>query len=858
MAPREEIAKVLGEYRGATGDQERLSTLLFLERLVQPSDREALELLIEVNTSSGTALLRDMAGKILERLKKRFQKNRQACAAASAPGGTVPAPPASAASPPPSPPSPSAVASGGAPVAVPAPPGMPPPPVHANPALEKFLQFLGHPQSDFRMKAVQAALQVNLFEAVPYLSAKAAEETDPQVLVALLRAIGTLGDEAVLPQLVGFLDNPDPAIRAAALEGLDGLKTEAKYQHFVKLMGDEANEVRAAAVKALGTYGRPNLMRLLTTMAESGDPAGKMATFNLLDNMSGGEVNDLLYRLADDPSPNVRTHALLMMGKKGDERIMAKAERLLSEGAESDLEALMLGLDSFRADNNVLSQKRGRAKAIMAKIRARLSGKSADDLLMMPDELANTAVRGPEEAAVLKAKLKALRDKRREVDAYLNEPEEEEASAPRRHKGGGARRGDDNSDRILSRFNFLTRITFVLRWAALGSVLVGGLIYMRGYIAGSVSEAKNARVALELDRLAGVMRAFEVGGSHYSDTTLNGLVGKGLMEVPKDPWSEEYKIDPFWRKLYSSGADRTSRTTWVLETLRSGELNGNDDTAKFYSPEKPGRLWITIAQDDFRQTFQMVADGTNPSVVTTGDLAALPESPALGRGGAQTAFVGRDREQQLNLYVGRALFLDAEPVPIARGRVGHLSWSASGKYVAYELEEDASGNVGPWSYVLDVASKSEMPIRKDDVSAHPCFHPVDELVAYVDGAGQMPGSIRIFDPMTQGSRPFPGDLKGAFLQWGTEYLYFLEGYENGSYQSIVRARTKNGQKELILKNSTLVGPIALSPDRSKLAYVAAVDDGWSVEVVALERRQTRRILLSLFPVEGLSWIPGAR
>jgi beta-lactamase regulating signal transducer with metallopeptidase domain/HEAT repeat protein len=91
-------------------------------------------------------------------------------------------------------------------------------PEHAPPAL---IRLLGDPNRDVRLAAAWALHTIGDGTAADELEAAFRREKDPEVQRGLIRALGSMGDEAV-PTLTRLVDSPDREVRAVAVTALAG------------------------------------------------------------------------------------------------------------------------------------------------------------------------------------------------------------------------------------------------------------------------------------------------------------------------------------------------------------------------------------------------------------------------------------------------------------------------------------------------------------------------------------------------------------------------------------------------------------------------------------------------------------
>lgn len=81
---------------------------------------------------------------------------------------------------------------------------------------------------------------------------KALSATEPEIRIAVLKALGNIKDESVMYELLTFLKNPDPSMRIAALESLGNIANGRSFEFIRQMWENEADQkVREAAQHAM-------------------------------------------------------------------------------------------------------------------------------------------------------------------------------------------------------------------------------------------------------------------------------------------------------------------------------------------------------------------------------------------------------------------------------------------------------------------------------------------------------------------------------------------------------------------------------------------------------------------------------
>lgn len=110
--------------------------------------------------------------------------------------------------------------------------------------------------------------------------------------VSALFAMGRTADARWTPFLVPELGNPEPAMRLEALRSLGELEARPAVMPIIQLIARETDlEVRLAALTALGQIGGPEARRALEAAAEWDDEATARAAEEALEELMLGDDN---------------------------------------------------------------------------------------------------------------------------------------------------------------------------------------------------------------------------------------------------------------------------------------------------------------------------------------------------------------------------------------------------------------------------------------------------------------------------------------------------------------------------------------------------------------------------------------
>ena len=178
----------------------------------------------------------------------------------------------------------------------------------------------------------------NTAEAVPELVAMLRASEDPEVLTAVVQALGHSWTEEANLAVLPLVDHPDDEVRLAVACAIPG-----------------GLETRAAIEQAAAT--------LITLSTDRVDEVRDWATFGLGTQLAidGADVRAALWARIDDPDGDTRDEALVGLARRRDPRIF---ETLLRRLREPSVGRLAFEAAEFLADPRLISDLRGWADHI--------------------------------------------------------------------------------------------------------------------------------------------------------------------------------------------------------------------------------------------------------------------------------------------------------------------------------------------------------------------------------------------------------------------------------------------------------------------------------------------------------------
>jgi HEAT repeat protein len=161
-------------------------------------------------------------------------------------------------------------------------------------------------------------------------SVRRGEGTDSETHIYAVWALGAIGDDAAIPELVALTTHEDPGLRKTAVHALGAFRSGEATAALERSLGDPASDVRWNAAAALARHGNPAAVPVLEQMldreqlARSEEVTPDQTEEILLRAIAGAaRLSDarLSARLAelgrDDPSLRVRAAARRSLEQQG-------------------------------------------------------------------------------------------------------------------------------------------------------------------------------------------------------------------------------------------------------------------------------------------------------------------------------------------------------------------------------------------------------------------------------------------------------------------------------------------------------------------------------------------------------------
>lgn len=167
---------------------------------------------------------------------------------------------------------------------------------------------------------------------------------DPDAMVrrTAAEALGKIGDQGAVTDLLGVLSDESAVVREAAVKALghiDPLPPEAG-ERIVRLLEDPIPEVRTAAVHTVGGLDYNERVRItLIGLLGSRDPETIQAVLDALGEWETKDSAAVLARYLSDVNPQVRRLSVIAIAASGDSRAVALVQERLKSDPSPEVRA---------------------------------------------------------------------------------------------------------------------------------------------------------------------------------------------------------------------------------------------------------------------------------------------------------------------------------------------------------------------------------------------------------------------------------------------------------------------------------------------------------------------------------------
>ena len=209
-------------------------------------------------------------------------------------------------------------------------------------AKDALVAALADPNEWVRVQVADALGRVGDPTLAQVIAGHLEVEKEPHVRATLVKSLGGIGDEKMLPVLALLLDDADNRVRANIVEAIMHLKLKKGdlKKTLNKLANDPSNRVRANAALALLAAGDKKGREILDAMIKMKDEFMRASALYALGELRLKTDQKMIVKHFDDPSWLVRKNAVRAMTKHGKAGLPSVVAALRSPYPQAKLAAL--------------------------------------------------------------------------------------------------------------------------------------------------------------------------------------------------------------------------------------------------------------------------------------------------------------------------------------------------------------------------------------------------------------------------------------------------------------------------------------------------------------------------------------
>jgi HEAT repeat protein len=218
---------------------------------------------------------------------------------------------------------------------------------------------------------------------------KALDADIPELRMAAANALGELGNEDVLPQLLETLDDPDPRVRARAARATGRIEDARACDALIDRLGDPKATVRQEAAEALGAISNRQALNALLNMFDDDRAVIRRIAVGAMGNFGNAKPVDGLIEALSDENPSVRRTAVYsiieLLSNVPTEQSHQIRETVVEKLNETDDKSVIVPLVDILEESTQNRQRRNTAWLL-----GRVTGENSEGYVRVVDALVET------------------------------------------------------------------------------------------------------------------------------------------------------------------------------------------------------------------------------------------------------------------------------------------------------------------------------------------------------------------------------------------------------------------------------------------------------------------------------------
>ncbi len=199
----------------------------------------------------------------------------------------------------------------------------------------EYLQYLSDPEDKTRLEAIGSSVTCSLFfgdgKILHKLLERLEQEDNTFILSSLIKSVGLLGDDSVIPILTRYLRHKNPRVRANTIESLGYMNLKDVFPLIIPMLEDSDHRVMTSAVIALQDCDQVNVMDTVARMLNSDKVWMRDSAAYALGEIKTDESADMLFGMIEwEPKYGICLKAVRSLEKIGTRTILPRAIKLRS------------------------------------------------------------------------------------------------------------------------------------------------------------------------------------------------------------------------------------------------------------------------------------------------------------------------------------------------------------------------------------------------------------------------------------------------------------------------------------------------------------------------------------------------
>ncbi|MFW5781785.1 MAG: HEAT repeat domain-containing protein [Candidatus Muiribacteriaceae bacterium] len=186
-----------------------------------------------------------------------------------------------------------------------------------NDRMQKFLEMVQEDNIDRKLYAIKKLKEYKDRKVVNALI-PLLENESPMVRYLTAQSLGDIGDVEAGESLLKALVEPEDWVRLGIVEAIGQIRPEKASEMLIRYMNDEKdNKVKATIIKVLGFLNDEKVIPFIAEYLNSQDERIKANTIEALQNFNNSKIIELLTPFKNDRNNRVRANTALLFVKKG-------------------------------------------------------------------------------------------------------------------------------------------------------------------------------------------------------------------------------------------------------------------------------------------------------------------------------------------------------------------------------------------------------------------------------------------------------------------------------------------------------------------------------------------------------------